>query len=59
VWVIVRQEYWVGGDDEVLAVEGPFETEAEGRAQLAVMNAALPAPPFRTERLWLMPVSRP
>ncbi len=59
MWVIVRQEYWVGGDDEVLAVEGPFETEAEGLAQLAAMNGALPAPPLLTERLWLMPLGRP
>ena len=34
--VVVRQEDWVGGDDEVLAVMGPYETEAA--AQLAVMT---------------------
>ena len=54
MWVIVRQEDWVGGDDDVLAVLGPFETEVAGRAMLAVMVAGLPAPPFRHERLSLI-----
>ena len=55
MWVVVRQDDWVGGD-EVGGVVGPFLTEAEGRARLEAMNRGLPAPPYRHERLWLMPV---
>jgi hypothetical protein len=57
MWVIVRQEDWVGGDDHVLAAVGPFETEAAGRATLEVMLADSPAPPFEDERLSLVRVS--
>jgi hypothetical protein len=44
VWMVVRQEDWVGGNDDVLAVVGPFETESAGRAALKTMLADLPAP---------------
>ncbi len=58
MWVVVRQDDWVGGED-VAGVVGPFSTEAEGRAQLEEMERRLPTRPFRTERLWLMPVELP
>ncbi len=55
MWVVVRQDDWVGGED-VLGVVGPFGTEAEGRARLEDMERRLPAKPYPRERLWLMPV---
>ena len=55
--MVVRQEDWVGGNDDVLAVVGPFGTESAGRAALEAMRAILPAPPFRHERLSLMRVT--
>ena len=58
MWVVVRQDDWVGGED-VAGVVGPFSTQAEGRAQLEEMERRQPARPFRTERLWLMPVELP
>ncbi len=57
MWMVVRQEDWVGGNDDVLALVGPFRTEAAGRAALEAMLADLPAPPFRHERLSLMRVT--
>ena len=58
MWVVVRQDDWVGGE-EIAGVVGPFPTEAEGRAQLEEMERRLPPRPFCTERLWLMPVGLP
>ena len=58
MWVVVRQDDWVGGED-ALRVRAPFGTEAEARARLEDMRGRLPAPPYPRERLWLMPVSRP
>ena len=55
MWVVVRQDDWVGGVD-VLGVVGLFGTEAEGRAQLEDMRGRLSAKPYPRERLWLMPV---
>ncbi|MGY1750994.1 hypothetical protein [Modestobacter sp. SYSU DS0511] len=54
MWVIVRQGDWVGGNDDVLAIVGPFATEAQGRAAMERMLADLPTPPFRHERLSLI-----
>jgi hypothetical protein len=55
MWVIVRQEDWVGGED-VLAAVGPFATETAAQAQLALMQRELDQRAFKDERLWLMPV---
>ncbi|MGY1669111.1 hypothetical protein [Geodermatophilus sp. SYSU D00710] len=58
MWVVVRQDDWVGGED-VLGVVGPFRTEAEARARLEDVRGRLPAPPYPRERLWLMPLELP
>ncbi len=58
MWVVVRQDDWVGGED-VLSVVGPFRTEAEGWAQLEDMQGRLPGKPYPRERLWLMPLELP
>ncbi|MBB3084213.1 hypothetical protein [Geodermatophilus sabuli] len=58
MWVVVRQDDWVGGED-VLGVVGPFRTEAAARARLEDMKGRLPGPPYPRERLWLMPVELP
>ncbi len=55
MWVVVRQDDWVGGED-VLGVVGSFSTEAEGRAWLEDVERRLPAKPHPRERWWLMPV---
>jgi hypothetical protein len=55
MWVVVRQDDWVGGED-VLGVVGPFSTEAEGRAWLKDVKRRLPVKPYPRERWWLMPV---
>ncbi len=44
MWVVVRQDDWVGGED-VLGVVGSFSTEAEGRAWLEDVERRLPAKP--------------
>jgi hypothetical protein len=55
--MVVRQEDWAGGNDDVLALVGPLGTEAAGRTALEAMPADLPAPPSRHERLSLMRVT--
>lgn len=56
MWVIVRQEDWVGGDDGVVGAVGPFASRAEAEQQLARLQRALDECPFPDERLWLLPL---
>ncbi len=56
MWVIVRQEDWVGGDDGVVAAVGPFPDRTEAEQQLVRMQFALDERPFPDERLWLLPL---
>jgi hypothetical protein len=53
VWVIVRQEDWVGGED-VLGAVGTFATKREAELRQAGMQEVLNAQPVVTERLWLV-----
>jgi hypothetical protein len=54
MWVIVRQEDWVGGNDDVLGGVGPFASRTEAEQQLARMQRALDERPFPDERLCLL-----
>ena len=54
MWVIVRQEDWVGGDDAAVGAVGPFATRPEAEQQMARMQRALDGRPFPDERLWLL-----
>ena len=54
MWVIVRQEDWVGGDDGVVGAVGPFACRVEAEQQLARMQRDLDGRPFPDERLWLL-----
>jgi hypothetical protein len=54
MWVIVRQEDWVGGDDSVVGAAGPFPNRSQAEQQLARMQRAVDERPFPDERLWLL-----
>lgn len=54
MWVIVRQEDRVGGDDGVMGAVGPFPSRTEAEQQLVRMQRVLDERPFPDERLWLL-----
>ena len=59
MWVIVRQEDWVGGDDSVVGAVGPFAERSQAEHQLAQMQRDLDERPFPDERLWLLQLESP
>ncbi|MGY1659651.1 hypothetical protein ACI78Q_00315 [Geodermatophilus sp. SYSU D00705] len=55
MWVIVRQQDWVGGED-VEEVIGPFPTKKAAHAALTHHQRLIDQRPHPDERLWLLPL---